>query len=92
MYEFERLLAIDTIIRERAREQKAKKKKRNEEGPPVDREGVTLKLGQTVEATANGKRIVGRICRIGKRVSIEIKNKPILVRAFHNVRVLKGKK
>ena len=80
--EFERILTTGDI--EKVNKQETKKRKR----APADRYGRTLKLGQVVETTADGRRVRGCVKGIGKRVSIEPKNRPIIVRAFHNVRVI----
>ena len=80
--EFQRIL--DTGDIERAHVQDKKKRKKG----PTDRNGFPLELGQLVETTAGGKEVRGRVKRIGKRVSIEPKNRPIIVRAFHNVKVI----
>ena len=85
--EFERILAIGVC--DPARKQDAKGKRKRE---PTDRNGDALRLGQKVETTANGRRVTGRVKRLGKRVSIEVKNRPIIVRAFHNVQIVQEDK
>ena len=85
--EFERILASGVC--DPVRQQDTTKKKKRE---LVDKNGDILCVGQKVETTANGKRVVGKIKRIGKRVTIEARNRPLIVRAFHNVRIVERKK
>ena len=80
--EFERILKTGDIETATAT---GKKKRRQE---PLDRNGRVLQIGQRVEVTVGNQQIRGKIKRLGKRASIEVKNRPIIVRAFHNVEVV----
>ena len=84
--EFERILTTGDIKTVKQREEKRRKQE------PVDSSGRALKVGQLVETKVREQRVRGRVKRLGKRVSIVSKNRPIIVRAFHNVAIIEEAK
>ena len=80
--EFERILKTGDI---KTATPTGRKKRRQE---PLDRNGRALKLGQRVEVAVGNQQVRGKVKRLGKRASIEVKNRPIIVRAFHNVEIV----
>ena len=80
--EFERILTTRDVKTTKQREETRRKQE------PVDSNGRVLKVGQLVETPVRDQRVHGRVKRLGKQISIEPRNRPIIVQAFHNVTIV----